>query len=155
MLTLKLKARLSTLMILAVALLTLASCSGGEQNTTGTNSSASSASSPQTPPVLPANVNKNATITADPNPIKVCDGSGLGITKLDYSAKGPSFVEVRVGSPSGALLAQTGPVGTATTGKWVTNGMVFYLQDISGGKPATPENTVATVTVNVTSAGCQ
>lgn len=147
MLTLKLKARLTTLMILAVAVLTMTSCSGGEQSTTGTNSSASS-------PVLPANVNKNATITADPNPIKVCDGSGLGKTKLNYSAKGPSFVEVRVGSPGGALLAQTGPVATATTGKWVSNGMVFYLQDISGGKPTTPENTLATVTVGVTTEGC-
>lgn len=149
MFTLNLKARLSTVVILAVAFLTMASCSGAEPNTTGTSSSA-----PQTSPVLPANVNKNATITADPNPIKVCDGSGLGITKLNYNAKGPSFVEVRAGSPGGGLLAQTGPVGTATTGKWVTNGMVFYLQDISGGKPATPENTVATVTVGVTTAGC-
>jgi len=140
MFTLNLRARLFTVVILAVAFLTIASCSGGQQNTTA--------------PVLPANVNKNATITADPNPIKVCDGSGLGITKLNYSAKGPSFVEVRVGSPGGALLAQTGPVATATTGKWVANGMVFYLQDISGGKPATPENTVATVTVGVTSEGC-
>jgi len=150
MLTLNLKARLSTVVILAAAFLTIASCSGS-QNTTEPNSSANS----QTAPVLPANVNKNATITADPNPIKVCDGSGLGITKLSYSAKGPSFVEVHVGSPGGPLLAQTGPDATATTGKWVANGAVFYLQDITGGKPATPENTVATVTVGVTSEGCK
>jgi hypothetical protein len=146
-------ARLSTLMILAVALLTMASCSG-QQNTTETNSNASLAPAPQTSPGAPSNIAKNATITADPNPIKVCDGSGLGITKLTYSAKGPSQVEVRIASPNNGLLAHTGPVGTATSGKWVSNGTVFYLQDVSDGKPLTPENTLATVTVGVTTQGC-
>jgi hypothetical protein len=31
----------------------------------------------------------------------------------------------------------------------VRNGMTFFLQDVSGGKPLTRENTVAQVTVQV------
>jgi len=139
----KLKARLSILAMLAVALLVTVSCSGGQQNTAGTKPNPS------------ANNAKKGTITADPNPIKVCDGSGLGITKLTFSADGPSVVEVRVSSPDGGLLSHTGPASTATTGKWVSNGSVFYLQDVSGGKPLTAENTITTLTVGVTSEGCE
>jgi hypothetical protein len=82
---------------------------------------------------------RTGSISASPNPVKVCDGSG---------------VEVHVGSPTGALLAQTGPSGTKTTGQSVANGTVFYLQDVSGGLSLTTGNTLATVSVGVTSAGC-
>jgi hypothetical protein len=100
---------------------------------------------------------KNATFKADPNPIQVCDGSGLGVTTLQYTSDGPAAVEVAVGSPNGVggILAHAGPNGTAKTGRWVTDGMVFYLQDVSGGRSSTPENTLATVTVKVTNAGCR
>jgi len=47
------------------------------------------------------------------------------------------------------LFAQTGASGTSTTAKWVTNGMIFYLQDVSGQKALTPDNTLATVTINL------
>src|SRR5688500_10826365 len=101
--------------ILACAFLTLAGCSG-QQNPAQPSSSAVPASSqPNEPPRAGSSFAKNTTLTADPNPIKVCDGSGLGITKLTYTTKGPTKVEVHVGSPDGALLAQTGPAGTATT----------------------------------------
>jgi len=40
-------------------------------------------------------------------------------------------------------------LGVATTGEWVTNGMVFYLQDATGGKPLTSANTLATFTASV------
>jgi hypothetical protein len=146
----ELNARLSRLMILAVALLVMAGCANSPQNNTGTTS----APSPQTSTGAPVNVAKNATITANPNPIKVCDGTGLGVTTLTFDAKGPSLVEVRVGTPSGGLLAHSGPTGTATSGKWVSDGTVFYLQDVSGGKATTPDNTLATLTVGVTTAGC-
>src|SRR5437870_3439409 len=68
---------------------------------------------------LPPSTSKNATITADPNPIQVCDGSGTGITKLNWTSVGPALVEVHVNSPNGDLLARTGANGTASTGKWV------------------------------------
>jgi hypothetical protein len=123
------------LFIMFASLLTVVSCSGLKSVYKGS----------------PTN-DKNASITADPNPVRVCDGSGVGVTKLSWTAVGPSKVEVHVSSPDGVLFAQTAPTATADTGKWVTNGMTFYLQD--GGKPLTAENTLASTTVKVTAEGC-
>jgi hypothetical protein len=92
------------------------------------------------------------SITANPNPIQVCDGSGMGITTLSWTSTGTSAVEVRLDEPGGMLVASTGPSGTVTTGKWVGNATQFFLQDASGGFPLSPENTLATVTVYL--AGC-
>jgi len=129
------------LVILTMSLLAMAACSGPSPSNTSA-------------PAPPSTGAKNATITADPNPIQVCDGSGTGVTKLTWTSVGPAVVEMHVNSPNGDLLARTGANGTATTTKWVTNGMIFYLQDVSGGKSLTPENTLATFTAKVTSAGC-
>jgi len=97
---------------------------------------------------------KGATITADPNPIRVCDGSGLGTTTISYTFAGEDLIEVHVDSPDGPLFVRQINSGTAATGKWVTDGMVFYLQDVSAGKGLTAENTLATVKVGLTTAGC-
>lgn len=104
----------------------------------------------------PAKPKTTATgrLTANPNPIKVCDNTGSGITTLSWTATGTTAVEVRVGKPDGDLFAKTGQDGSWKTGKWVGDGMIFYLQDVSGGKPPTAENTVATAVVNVTAVGC-
>ena len=58
--------------------------------------------------------------------------TGLGVATLAWSgATGP--VQVLVGQPNGpALTAFTTPDGTATTGRWVNDGMTFYLVDKSG-----------------------
>ena len=93
-------------------------------------------------------------LTASPNPIKVCDKSGAGMTTLTWTAVGTNAIEIRVGRPDGDLFAKAVPDGSWKTGKWVGDGMVFYLQDVSGGKPLTAENTIATAVVNVTAAGC-
>lgn len=77
------------------------------------------------------------TLTANPNPILVNDGSGAGITTLSWSAPGISVVDIRIGSPSGSLFAEGGPTGSATTAKWVTNGMLFYLIDKVTGEVLT------------------
>jgi len=98
--------------------------------------------------------NRTGTLTANPNPIQVCDGSGLGVTGLSWTSGGTTTVELRVGAPNGALLAHTGPAGSANTGKWVGQGTTFFLQDVSGGLPLTAANTLATITVNTTTAGC-
>ena len=99
---------------------------------------------------------RSGTLTAAPNPIQVCDGSGLGVTTLSWSASGVSTVSLRVNSPSGAAFSPSSPPsGSATTGKWIGDGTVLYLQDISGGLPLTSANTLASVTVPVTTAGCQ
>ena len=127
-----------TTFLLIATLLAVSSCSTIKKNQPATSSKA-----------------QGPSITADPNPIKVCDGSGVGITKLSWTASGPETVEVRVGRPDGDLFAQTTPTSTADTGKWVTDGMTFYLQDATSGKPLTAKNTLAKVTVKLTSDGCK
>ncbi len=94
------------------------------------------------------------TLSASPNPIKVCDNSKTGVTTLTWNTMGATDVEVRVWKPDGDLFAKSGPSGSWATGKWVNNGTVFYLQDVSGGKPLTSEYTITTLTANVTNAGC-
>jgi len=65
-------------------------------------------------------------------------------------APGAEVVEVRVNSPDGDLLARGGGGrGSAQTGVWVADGMTFYLQDVSGGKPLNAENTLSTVVVRL------
>lgn len=98
---------------------------------------------------------RKGTITADPNPVRVCDGSSLGITNVSYAFPQGALAEVRVDSPNGPLFAAPAANGKATTGKWVTDSMVFFLQDVSEGRPLTVENTLASVKVSVTNAGCQ
>jgi len=95
------------------------------------------------------------TLTATPNPVQVCDGSGQGVVTLNWtSGAGVSAVEIRKGAPNGPLVKSGGASGSFTTNKWVTNGMVFYLQNVTYGLPLTSANTLATVTVNVTTQGC-
>ena len=141
LLSLKNLERYRLLIILTVSLLALSGCSRSTQSNTSA-------------PAPPSTGAKNASITADPDPIQACDGSGTGVTKLTWTSVGPAVVEMHVNSPNGDLFARTGANGTATTAKWVTNGMIFYLQDVSGGKSLTPENTLATFTAKVTSSGC-
>ena len=98
---------------------------------------------------------REGAILAVPNPVQVCDGSGLGKTTLTYSFAPPiEVVEVRVGSPAGDKLTHSQSNGTVKTGKWIDDGTIFYLQDVSDGRSLTPDHTLATITVKVTTAGC-
>jgi hypothetical protein len=57
---------------------------------------------------------------------------GLGTATLTWSGA-TGLVEIRVGQPNGpALTAFTNPSGSAVTGRWVTDGMTFYLVDQAG-----------------------
>ncbi len=67
-------------------------------------------------------------ITASPNPIPPASEATAETVISWYAPDSPS-VEVRVGSPTGTLFASGGSRGTAHTGDWVTNGMVFVLVD--------------------------
>ena len=90
------------------------------------------------------------TISISPNPIHVTDGSGLGIATVSWNSSGTSNVEIRVNAPNGTGFSGSGPgSSSAITGKWVDNGMKFYLQDVSDGKPLTSANTLATATAVV------
>jgi hypothetical protein len=75
-----------------------------------------------------------AALTATPQRINPGDGSGLGITNLRWSVPAENCVswpcvEVHVDSPAGPLFSSGGSTGSATTEKWVKDGMVFYLVD--------------------------
>jgi hypothetical protein len=91
-----------------------------------------------------------ASITAAPNPIPV-SGNALGVTTISWNAPGSTLIEIRVGSPNGPLFTYNVGSGSMTTGAWVTDGMVFYLQDVSNGKLLTAQNTLATTLVHLKS----
>lgn len=98
---------------------------------------------------------RDGSIKANPNPIQVCDGSGLGVTALTYTFLPPvEVVDVRVGSPAGVQMVRSKNGDVVKTGKWVNNGTIFYLQDVSNGMSLTPDNTLAAVEINVTTTGC-
>jgi glycosyltransferase involved in cell wall biosynthesis len=88
-------------------------------------------------------------LTARPNPIIVFDRFRHGATTLEWQAIGAGTIEVRMHAPAGALVARSVPSGSTTTGIWVTDGMCFYLQDVSGGLPLTRANTIAAVRIRV------
>lgn len=97
----------------------------------------------------PCPASTQPSLTASPNPIPVTGSAALGMTTLTWMAPGVQAVEVHIGSPDGVLFADGYSRGSAQTGLWVRDGMTFYLQDISGGKPLTAENTLATVVVRL------
>jgi hypothetical protein len=89
--------------------------------------------------IAPAQV----TFSASPNPFAP-DANGRGQLTLTWSAPGATAIEIRLHSPTGPLLALApSSQGTAATGEWVTDGMTFYLQNVSAAVPGT---TLATVT---------
>ena len=86
-------------------------------------------------------------IAADPNPFPA-DGSGLGTTTVSWASNSTSKVEVHIDAPDGPVFTRSGPGNfSRPTANWVRNGMTFYLQNVSGGLPLAPENTLAAVTV--------
>jgi hypothetical protein len=92
-----------------------------------------------------------ASLTASPNPIPVADGALLGMTTISWNAPSATYIEVRVGAPDGTLFTDNFNSGSAPTGLWVTDGLTFYLQDVSNNNPLTSANTLATLVVNLKS----
>ena len=89
------------------------------------------------------------SFTASPNPIPKTSGSPVGITTLSWNAPSATYIEIRIGSPNGPLFDNSYTSGSAVTGDWVTDGMTFYLQDVSTNQPRTAANTLATLVVNL------
>ena len=70
---------------------------------------------------------------------------------LLWKAVGATKVQVRVLSATGsAMTGIEAASGTALTGDWVTEGMMFYLQDASSGDSAGESKTLAVLTAHVT-----
>jgi hypothetical protein len=84
------------------------------------------------------------------NPV-LRDRNGRAETTLAWNAPGVSEVEIRIGAPDGMNMGRHHSYGTATTDPWVFEGLTFYLQDVTGGKPLTAENTLGTVRIHVRS----
>lgn len=84
---------------------------------------------------------------AEPNPVSLTIAGFF--TTLEWNAPTGSTVQIRVGAPDGVLFAEGGSSGAATTGNWLANGLLFYLQDVTGGKPLTPANTLAVAIVTL------
>jgi hypothetical protein len=85
-------------------------------------------------------------LVAEPNPVPVCDMSGLGSTTLNWGDL--DGFEIHMGSANGPLFVQGAGEGSADTGNWVADGTVFVLVDTASGE------TVQELTVNATTNGC-
>ncbi len=83
------------------------------------------------------------------NPIFHFDGTGLVRASMNWNVPSVQTVEIHVGAPDGASLGQFGNAGGVTTDKWVGDGTTFFLQDVSGGKPLTAANTLASIRFTV------
>jgi len=101
----------------------------------------------------PVSMKPSGSIWAYPNPIHASHAFEglfpLGRTTLSWDSHVTDAVEVHVDSPSDPLLSCSRPSGSAKTGPWVRDGMVFHLQDVSGGLACTSSHTLATVAVGV------
>ena len=89
------------------------------------------------------------SFTADPNPIPVTGNAKVGQTTLSWSAPDAQLVEIHIGIPNGPLFAFQENRGAVQTGPWVSDGMTFYLQDVTGGKALTSDYTLATLVVHL------
>ncbi|MBV9505664.1 MAG: hypothetical protein JO323_11745 [Acidobacteriia bacterium] len=83
------------------------------------------------------------------NPSHVVAPDGLAMTELSWKASENTAVEIHIDAPDGPLFAATRGPGHARTDRWVRNGMRFFLQDVSQGRPLTPENTLASTKIDV------
>lgn len=91
-----------------------------------------------------------AELIARPAHIVLPNGAGAGSTDLFWTVPEGMAFEVHVGAPNGPLFSSGNESGHARAEGWVTNGMQFFLQDVSGGKPLDARNTLASVKVEVT-----
>ena len=85
-------------------------------------------------------------LVASPNPVPVCDMSGLGATLMEWGDL--DAFEIHMGTADGQLFAATSGAGSTMTGKWVRDGTTFVLVDKASG------DTVQTLEVNATALGC-
>lgn len=106
-------------------------------------------SAPAPAPASPLVANPRATFAAEPNPVIVNDGTKLGVMKLTWSTTATKSTEIHVGKPDGTLFCEGYATGSCETGKWVSDGLVFYLQDSGAAKSTDPSATLAVVIAKV------
>ena len=79
----------------------------------------------------------NGTITLAPNPVQACNVTHTGQGTVTWTSNFATAVEIHISAPNGTLLPTSGLSGSAATGTILTEGMVLYLQNRSGGLPLT------------------
>ena len=91
-----------------------------------------------------------ATLTGSPDPVSVCDGSGLALMTIAWNAAdtNPARVEIHVGTATGSLFAAGAALGSAVPGKWVNKGTTFFLVN------AANKQVLAQYTAQLTTTGC-
>jgi hypothetical protein len=67
-------------------------------------------------------------ICVSQDPIRLLENATAESVFLKWETKGAREVEVRIGLAKGTLLSRSEPSGKFTTGKWIYDGMVFFLQ---------------------------
>jgi hypothetical protein len=99
--------------------------------------------------VVPAALFNKPELTANPPNVTQHDSHGLGMTELFWRLPPGVSGQIRVDGSDGTLFAAVGNSGSVKTGQWVTNGMEFFLQDVTAGKSLTIDHTLAVVKVTV------
>lgn len=94
----------------------------------------------------PAVTKPGTTLTANPDPIVTDDGSPIGETAITWSTSAP-HIEMHINAPNGQLFFRSGSSGTVRTGKWVNNGMKFYLQNGDNPDPGSAAATLGSLAV--------
>jgi hypothetical protein len=100
--------------------------------------------------VTPGNAG-SAALYLNPNPIQIPYGQVVGTTSVNWNAGSVPNIQIRVGSPTGALMANGYSSGSAPTGNWVSDGMTFYL--VNAATQAVLATTSAQVTYNTIGLG--
>jgi len=75
---------------------------------------------------------EGAPMVANPNPAPACDATGNSMTEMAWSDAG--IIDVRLDSADGKLFASAGKAGSASTGKWVKDGQVFFMVDAANSE---------------------
>ena len=91
-----------------------------------------------------AELASTVSLAATPNPVKAIPGGATGVTTLAWNAPGVAVTEIHVGGSTGPLFTQGGSAGSAATGDWVSDGMIFVLLNSYTGQ------LLASTTVHVT-----
>lgn len=100
-------------------------------------------------PMQGLQANDGVTLSVFTNPAFIFDGTGLVRASFAWNAPAAKEVDVRVGAPDGSSLGRFPSVFGVMTDKWVADGTVFFIQDVTDNKPLTADNTLGTVTMSV------
>lgn len=94
------------------------------------------------------------TLATRPDPVPICPKTGLGRATIVWTVNPDAPIEVRVGTPDGALFAASNNSGSQKTGLWVTADSVFFLQSTANNAARSLEHTLARLAVKTVNGPC-